>query len=407
MEIDVGVISVDLGECSHEGARNGGLLSVANGRHVHSPSKVAVDLPGAVSGAQHEHDRRSNGAGPGGSESKQFHFQDGGLETERFAQGKPRAWTSVVAHSAGGDSNGGLRKHGGDSGQEEVESTGGHDTEKEEVWEEGITWDILAAEFQSMRTAEESPNDDERIIRTMELDVAKALRKLGKFLKLAVVVQTLESMPSRDRVARNCPSKAPSAVAYGMDVGLEEVPVKAESERRASVGHAGNIPGHEDGFTEVRSRRGSRQREKGSQSSSSHAGCNQFQVLEGDDPDPVEDEGTWESVEVTRGEENCVRRAVTELRLEQRETLRQKRRNLKDDAKKSGGVGNDQTREGDIKGSESVSLIARNAPQEAVNRTEEEVRAVPVQVMERSIFTRACWTFDFGFLITVKRTLLL
>ncbi|KAL3687048.1 hypothetical protein R1sor_013357 [Riccia sorocarpa] len=73
-------------------------------------------------------------------------------------------------------------------------------TEDSQNWEEGITWDILAEEMAVLPIAEESHLTGDQDIREIELDLNKAAVKLGRMRKTAVILQALESTPSRDRV---------------------------------------------------------------------------------------------------------------------------------------------------------------------------------------------------------------
>ncbi|KAL3691405.1 hypothetical protein R1sor_005056 [Riccia sorocarpa] len=71
---------------------------------------------------------------------------------------------------------------------------------KEVDWGNGVTWDMLAHELGSMQTVDELGDATDVVFKLVELDVAKASSKLGRLQKTAVILQTLESTPSRDRI---------------------------------------------------------------------------------------------------------------------------------------------------------------------------------------------------------------
>ncbi|KAL3690263.1 hypothetical protein R1sor_016572 [Riccia sorocarpa] len=79
---------------------------------------------------------------------------------------------------------------------------GSHEEEKtEEVdWAAGVTWAMIAAELVDMPLMNSDVNTSEEEIREVELDVTKAASKLGRLRKTGVILQTIESSPSRDRV---------------------------------------------------------------------------------------------------------------------------------------------------------------------------------------------------------------
>ncbi|KAL3699502.1 hypothetical protein R1sor_017524 [Riccia sorocarpa] len=70
----------------------------------------------------------------------------------------------------------------------------------DKTWAVGISWDILASELEFMKTAESEDEGVNGDIRVVDLDVEKAASKLGRYRKTAVLLQALESAPSRDRV---------------------------------------------------------------------------------------------------------------------------------------------------------------------------------------------------------------
>ncbi|KAL3695762.1 hypothetical protein R1sor_009838 [Riccia sorocarpa] len=279
MEIDVGEIRVESGNVKHAGVRPRSQWGVDGERHVVNQGRVGPLEAGASGGAW-----------------KALHS---GLPQDpaRSAREKQQAWSSIVANNGAGESKGGTRKR--DEGEEEVDSTGGVGKEKEPCWEEGITWEILAAELSSMKTLETLPGDNERIVRMMNLDISKASRKLGKFHTLA------QENPGHQEPVN--------------DAGVSAMGASVE-DKSASAG----------GFTEVRSKSRARKGGKPSQAAATrNTDQNPFQALEVEDPIMAEEEARGESSGTEIGGENSVRRAVAELRREQGQLAKKKKHKQK------------------------------------------------------------------------------
>ncbi|KAL3689706.1 hypothetical protein R1sor_016015 [Riccia sorocarpa] len=67
-------------------------------------------------------------------------------------------------------------------------------------WAEGITWAIIEEEMAIMPLVDTDGAAEDEVIREIDLDVENVAIKLGRFRRTAVVLQALESSPSRDRV---------------------------------------------------------------------------------------------------------------------------------------------------------------------------------------------------------------
>ncbi|KAL3677872.1 hypothetical protein R1sor_020828 [Riccia sorocarpa] len=78
-----------------------------------------------------------------------------------------------------------------------VEGTG---KTHEPDWADGITWLMLEAELDTMPTLNSEDPGADTDVREIDLNVQKAVRRLGQLRKSAAVLQALESSPSRDRV---------------------------------------------------------------------------------------------------------------------------------------------------------------------------------------------------------------
>ncbi|KAL3689561.1 hypothetical protein R1sor_015870 [Riccia sorocarpa] len=113
---------------------------------------------------------------------------------EKAAESSFQAWARFRAADQGLNV---MRENRGAGERVEDEVAG---SQKEEEWGEGITWAMLDAELSTMPTADVGSHEEMDEIRLIDLDVGKAASKLGRFCKTAIVLQTLESAPSRDRV---------------------------------------------------------------------------------------------------------------------------------------------------------------------------------------------------------------
>ncbi|KAL3679843.1 hypothetical protein R1sor_022799 [Riccia sorocarpa] len=67
-------------------------------------------------------------------------------------------------------------------------------------WGEGVTWSMIEAEMESMRSLEIGEVNTGEEIREIRLDIGKVAEKIGRFRRTATVLQAIESAPSRDRV---------------------------------------------------------------------------------------------------------------------------------------------------------------------------------------------------------------
>ncbi|KAL3690992.1 hypothetical protein R1sor_004643 [Riccia sorocarpa] len=62
-------------------------------------------------------------------------------------------------------------------------------------WAIGVTWDMIAAELELLLVITEDEEGSDGATRVFEMDVDKAAIKVGQLRRLAVVLQTLESVP--------------------------------------------------------------------------------------------------------------------------------------------------------------------------------------------------------------------
>ncbi|KAL3698493.1 hypothetical protein R1sor_012569 [Riccia sorocarpa] len=108
-----------------------------------------------------------------------------------------QAWMKFRTLDAGKTCIGGTSRGAGPSnslkdkvGSEEIEDR----------WAEGITWAVIEEEMAVMPLVNTEATAGEEEIREIDLDVENVAKKLGRFRRTAVVLQALESSPSRDRV---------------------------------------------------------------------------------------------------------------------------------------------------------------------------------------------------------------
>ncbi|KAL3686616.1 hypothetical protein R1sor_009190 [Riccia sorocarpa] len=76
----------------------------------------------------------------------------------------------------------------------------GQEKESLQNWATGITWVMLEEELDSMPLVKRDMGEEEESIRQIPLNIEKAAAKLGRLRKTAVILQEVESSPSRDRV---------------------------------------------------------------------------------------------------------------------------------------------------------------------------------------------------------------
>ncbi|KAL3685009.1 hypothetical protein R1sor_003031 [Riccia sorocarpa] len=111
-----------------------------------------------------------------------------------------RAWKQFLAMDRGGDigrtetMSGSQKTNGGTRQDPENDKFDGVD------WGVGVTWLMLERELDVMPTLVDLEKNEEGEVREINLDVEKAACKLGRLQKTGVVMQALESSPSRDRV---------------------------------------------------------------------------------------------------------------------------------------------------------------------------------------------------------------
>ncbi|KAL3676000.1 hypothetical protein R1sor_025948 [Riccia sorocarpa] len=67
-------------------------------------------------------------------------------------------------------------------------------------WGEGVTWSMIEAEMESMKSLEVGEVSTWEEIREIHLDIGKVAEKIGRFRRTATVLQAIESAPTRDRV---------------------------------------------------------------------------------------------------------------------------------------------------------------------------------------------------------------
>ncbi|KAL3697853.1 hypothetical protein R1sor_011929 [Riccia sorocarpa] len=99
------------------------------------------------------------------------------------------------------------------------------DLEAEVDWSAGVTWTMIAEELRDMPTIDAEEGTADAKIREVDLDLTKAASKLRRLCKTGVILQPLESSPSRDRVV--------SWVRETMSIrrGVRVVQVKALAKR--------------------------------------------------------------------------------------------------------------------------------------------------------------------------------
>ncbi|KAL3686211.1 hypothetical protein R1sor_004233 [Riccia sorocarpa] len=113
-----------------------------------------------------------------------------------------RAWNHFLATDRSGGGIGGA-----ESSASRQQKDGGSRKSREEVaqaeedWAVGITWSMLEQELAFLPTLEDQGNDEDEEVREIYLNFERAASKLGRLRKTGVVIQALESSPSRDRVA--------------------------------------------------------------------------------------------------------------------------------------------------------------------------------------------------------------
>ncbi|KAL3676477.1 hypothetical protein R1sor_026425 [Riccia sorocarpa] len=111
-----------------------------------------------------------------------------------------KAWSAFQGWRRPNEEGGGL-PNGRPSLDKNGEPSVGSDTKVDpKRWVDGETWDMIAAELETMTIAENDDEGDDGATRIFDMDVDKAAVKVGQLRKLAVVLQMLESAPSRERV---------------------------------------------------------------------------------------------------------------------------------------------------------------------------------------------------------------
>ncbi|KAL2641260.1 hypothetical protein R1flu_008847 [Riccia fluitans] len=75
-----------------------------------------------------------------------------------------------------------------------------HGVPEEVDWAAGISWEVIAQEFDGLNVVDALASNSEDEVRVIDLDVDKAAARLGRLRKAAIVLQILETNPSRDRV---------------------------------------------------------------------------------------------------------------------------------------------------------------------------------------------------------------
>ncbi|KAL3683271.1 hypothetical protein R1sor_001293 [Riccia sorocarpa] len=111
-----------------------------------------------------------------------------------------QAWRSFRAREFGG-ANENHQSGGYEWGTEADKEEGGDKEDGKELdWSAGVTWLMMEAELEELHVLKGEQTEGDGITRFFELDIGMAAAKLGKFCWLAVVLQTLESTPSWDRV---------------------------------------------------------------------------------------------------------------------------------------------------------------------------------------------------------------
>ncbi|KAL3694928.1 hypothetical protein R1sor_008579 [Riccia sorocarpa] len=98
-------------------------------------------------------------------------------------------------------------------------SRGGTGRQEVEDWSSGISWSIIAQEMEGMEVSADLEEGVEGNIRVIELDMANAATKIGRLRKTAVLLQALESSPSRDRVV----SWVRETMVIQRNVGISQV----------------------------------------------------------------------------------------------------------------------------------------------------------------------------------------
>ncbi|KAL2609454.1 hypothetical protein R1flu_028027 [Riccia fluitans] len=75
-----------------------------------------------------------------------------------------------------------------------------HGVLEEVDWAAGISWEVIAQEFDGLNAVDALASNSEDEVRVIDLDVDKAAARLGRLRKAAIVLQILETNSSRDRV---------------------------------------------------------------------------------------------------------------------------------------------------------------------------------------------------------------
>ncbi|KAL3681234.1 hypothetical protein R1sor_024190 [Riccia sorocarpa] len=113
-----------------------------------------------------------------------------------------QAWRRFTANADQGKGNNAVPLSQG--GRLPSRSKGGQlpnaDLEEEVDWSAGVTWTMIAEEMRDMPTMDAEEGETDVDIREVDLDLMKAASKLGRLCKTGVILQALESSPSRDRV---------------------------------------------------------------------------------------------------------------------------------------------------------------------------------------------------------------
>ncbi|KAL3675776.1 hypothetical protein R1sor_025724 [Riccia sorocarpa] len=145
---------------------------------------------GADYGAEETDDATSNVAAHGAGQTEET------LLCVAADVAEPRAWQTASARERQrtrsvmvGQSTGGGSRWGSDLKK-------GLDAS----WVDGISWTTLAQQLETMQVSTSEGEGSMGEIRLIDLNIAKAAARLGRFRRAAVVVQIFEISPSRDRV---------------------------------------------------------------------------------------------------------------------------------------------------------------------------------------------------------------
>ncbi|KAL3695185.1 hypothetical protein R1sor_009261 [Riccia sorocarpa] len=112
-----------------------------------------------------------------------------------------------------------------------------------EDWGVGISWNMIAQEMEEMEVLANNAEGTDGHIQVIELYMENAASKVGRLRKTAVLLQTLESSPSRDRVV----SWIRETMVSKQNVGISQVKAlsrkeflivfASEADKRRVLGH--------------------------------------------------------------------------------------------------------------------------------------------------------------------------